>query len=129
MTFTDDILSALVTVAQDAVLCEHAAGVPSIRPLSGDLVVAVEGCPRADGKLDPDAIGWLAAHGKAPLNYDGTGPLREVWDVMPLSGRHARMVRHGLFVDGKPCQRWENVTFARVPSRIHALVEAMLRAP
>lgn len=114
MIFTDPILSGLVAIARDLYHSERAAGVPAIDPLPGDLVVAVEGCPHCASGLDPDAIGYLVAHGNAAVNADGSGPTREVWDI--------RTLRRGL-------RRWENVTFARVTGAVASVVEAMLRAP
>lgn len=113
---TDDILRAIVAIARDGVFAATAAGVPAIEPLPGDLVV------RADGfhDSDPDAIGWLVAHGNAPYYANGDGPIRDSWDVKALSGRV-----HG----GMLWLRWQDATFARVPSRVHALVEALLRSP
>jgi hypothetical protein len=82
----------------------------SEEPQPGDLVVEKTGM-RAP---DPDAIGWLVAHGEAgyqdnPHMTPGE-PTREVWDVTPLSG--------ALGLNGKPYLRWKNAEFVKVPDRV-----------
>lgn len=75
-------------------------------PQPGDLVIDPAMIAR-----DEDAIGWLVAHGDAPYNEDGTGEMREVWDVIPLArGR-----------SGKPL-RWENAEFFALPDSLARLV-------
>lgn len=77
-------------------------------PQPGELVVEPSMLRRRN---DPDAVGWLVAHGDAPYNEDGTGAMREIWDVIPLErGR-----------DGKPL-RWENAEFFALPDAFAALV-------
>jgi hypothetical protein len=87
-------------------------------PNPGDLVVEVTRM-----RMDPDAIGWLIAHGQAPWFagtkvadgiLDGVGPMREVWDIEPLSGRGPL---HGPW---RP-QRWENAQFMALPDAIAEL--------
>ena len=137
MPLTHEILSALVTVAQEAVLCERSAGVPTIEPIRGDLVVAIEGCPRVDGRPDPDMIGWFIAHGNVPFLGDEGRP-REVWDLRPLSGQtgttkwlhewhKGKITREEYTWWSAPrCLRWEGTTFVRVPSSLDRLIRAML---
>lgn len=81
-------------------------------PQPGDLVMDPSAL-----RNDMDAIGWLVAHGDAPYNVDGSGPVREVWDIEPLSGAHHRL--------GRP-QRWENAEFFSLPPD---LVELARRGP
>lgn len=77
-------------------------------PEVGDLVIEVTGMGRPP---DPDAIGWLAAHGRAPLHVDGSGEQREVWDVLALSGRRGA---------AGEALRWENAEFAALPPSVQA---------
>jgi hypothetical protein len=137
---TDEILSALIAAAQEAVLCERFAGVPAIAPICGDLVVATEGCPRVDGCFDPDMIGWFIAHGEVPLLGDESAP-REVWDIKPLSGQTGIAKWREQWHKGKitmqeytwwsavPYLRWEGATFVRVTSSFDRLIRAMLGKP
>lgn len=78
-------------------------------PEPGDLVIETTWLRR---QPDPDAIGWLVAHGEAPYAEDGTGPTREVWDITPLSGAV------GVGSAGELYQRWENASFVKVPDRL-----------
>ena len=87
MGLTDETLSALVAVAQEASLLERLAGVPAISPIRGELVVATDGCPLVDGRPDPDMIGWFMAHGDVPL-FGDEGKSREVWDIRPSERAH-----------------------------------------
>lgn len=77
-------------------------------PRPGQLVVD----PSMIRRGEDDAVGWLVAHGDAPYNKDGTGELREIWDVIPLA--HGR--------DGKPL-RWENAEFYALPDSLAALLK------
>lgn len=108
----DHLLSLIVGAARESAMHWQV-------PQAGDLVVATLECPRPNGVFDPNAIGYLVGHGDAPLNRDGTGPVREVWDVRALSDR-----THG----GMLCLRWENVDFAVVSPRMVALVQALIEA-
>lgn len=87
----------------------------SEEPQPGDLVVETTSMT-----LDPDAIGWLVGHDDAPYReddpLDGSVPMREVWDVRPLSDRTQQ---------GRDFQRWENAEFAKLPDSIAALVKEM----
>jgi hypothetical protein len=76
-------------------------------PKPGDLVVEIS---KYDN--DPDGIGWLVAHGRAPYELDAPpgSPTREVWDLRPLSGRGEGGV-----------MRWENADFVALPDSIAAL--------
>lgn len=76
-------------------------------PEPGDLVVERASFRR---RLDPDAIGWLVAHGEAAYREDGKGPTRDVWDVTPLTGNPG--------INGHPYQRWENAEFLKVPDYV-----------
>jgi len=102
----DNVLRLLVVAARAAALDPHLTALAreeGIEPQTGDLVVEVSHQTR---DIDPDAIGWLVGHDEAPLNEDGTGPLREVWDILPLSGRTQKDWGY---------QRWENAEFRKVP--------------
>lgn len=79
-------------------------------PQPGDLVIE----PSIIGR-DADAIGWLVGHDDAPYNEDGTGEMREVWHVIPLSGP----VQDSRWGDGS--LRWENAEFFGLPESIAAL--------
>lgn len=97
--YLDSLLRLLVDRARQASLHE------TEEPQPGDLVVEV-----TKFSLDPDAIGWLKAHGDASYREDNTGPTREVWDIIPLRG-----------LRNEPCksrgfQRWENAEFRKVAS-------------
>jgi hypothetical protein len=120
---SDDVLRLLVVMARDASLSwlrATAIAGGSIDPSPGDLVVEVSHRGR---HLDPDAIGWLIDHGQAAYREDGTGPTREVWDILPLSGRGQTRYPEPGAVEGAPSavaidemtQRWENAEFRRVP--------------
>lgn len=133
LSLPNEALSALVAVAQDAVLAERAAGVPAIEPIYGDLVVAIKGCPLVDGLPDPDMIGWFMAHGDVPFLDDARRP-REIWDIQPLSGqtssrkwlhefhKHKITSQEPAWWSGVPYLRWEGATFVRVPSSIDRLI-------
>ena len=105
---TDAELKVLVRLARDLHLgssrCRHA------RP--GDLVVEI-----SKFDTDPDAIGWLVAHGRAPYERDAPpgSPTREVWDVAPLSGRTN---------DAGGPMRWENAEFVALPEAVAELARA-----
>lgn len=85
----------------------------TVGPQPGDLVVERTGFRKAD----PDAIGWLIGHDDAPYGeddpLDGSVPMREVWDVLPLNPA-AKLQTIG----GYQCQRWENAQFVKVPDWI-----------
>jgi hypothetical protein len=119
METSDEILRLLVVATRAAALAPHltpAAREEDIEPEPGDLVVEASSLQIRDP--DPDAIGWLVGHGDAPYSEDGAGPMREVWDILPLSGRTQKDWGY---------QRWENADFRRVPK---PLVErAGLRPP
>lgn len=89
------------------------------RPRRGDLVVEC-----THWRPDPDAIGTLLEHGDAPYNTDGTGAVREVWDIAPLNP-HARMQ----VIACQPMQRWENADFRCVPSTIAQVLYPAIYAP
>lgn len=95
------LLTLLVEQARGARLLTPA---PIPPPEPGDLVIEI-----TKFRYDPDAIGWLIGHGEAPYNEDGTGPVREIWDVVPLSGAKGKT---------KPYQRWENAQFAKVATQL-----------
>lgn len=75
-----------------------------VPPEPGDLVVEITGWLRP---VDPDGIGWLVARGPAPMNEDGTGRVREVYDVLPLNPKALLQEWGG--------QRWENAVFSKLP--------------
>lgn len=79
-------------------------------PAPGDLVVETSWIHRPD----PDAIGWLVGYGQAPYGRDdptdGSVPMREVWDVRPLSDAKG--------LEGNDVQRWENARFMKVPEHV-----------
>jgi hypothetical protein len=107
METNDDVLRLLVVAARAAALAPHLtpmAREEDIPPEPGDLVVETSSAQVRHP--DPDAIGWLVGHGDAPYSEDGTGPKREVWDILPLSGRTQK---------DWGFQRWENADFRRVP--------------
>lgn len=85
-------------------------------PEPGDLVVE---CSWFTNGPDPDAIGWLVAHGDAPYGVDdpldGSVPMREIWDVAPLNP--SAKVQY-TDTDGRGYQRWENARFCKVPDHI-----------
>lgn len=85
-------------------------------PVPGDLVVEVTSLRR---EPDPDAIGILVGHDEAAYSEDGTGPKREVWDVLPLRGLSAKHRERGYL-------RWENAEFRKVPSEIVVRVPGLL---
>lgn len=119
MTDQDDVLRLLVVAVRAAALAPHLtaqAREADIDPVPGDLVVETSSLQIRNP--DPDAIGWLIAHGEAPYNEDGTGPTREVWDILPLSGRTQKDWGY---------QRWENADFRKVPYPL--LQRAGLQAP
>jgi hypothetical protein len=106
METNDDVLRLLVVSTRAAVLAPHLTALAreeNVEPQPGDLVVETSS---AQVHPDPDAIGWLVDHGDAPYKEDGTGPRREVWDILPLSGRTQKDWGY---------QRWENADFRRVP--------------
>lgn len=119
METNDDVLRLLVVAARAAALAPHLTAMAleeDIEPKPGDLVV--EASSAQVRHPDPDAIGWLVGHGDASYQEDGVGPKREVWDILPLSGRTQNDWDY---------QRWENADFRRVPK---PLVErAGLRPP
>lgn len=82
-------------------------------PKPGDLVVETTMGRRAD----PDAIGWLEWHGDAPYGaddpLDGSVPMREVWDIIPLNPEATLRAIDGVWV-----QRWENAEFQALPKWI-----------
>jgi hypothetical protein len=136
LSLPPEALSALIAVAQEAVLAERAAGVPAIEPIYGDFVVAMEGCPMVDGLPDPDMIGWFIAHGAVPFLGDARKP-REIWDIRPLSGQTSSGKWLHKFHKGKitnrelawwsdvPYLRWEGATFVRVTAPVDRLIRAM----
>lgn len=90
-------------------------------PQPGGLVVEVSSW---QGRLDPDAIGWLVGHGQARYSDNVFSPQREVWDVTPLTWMAVGGEWHSVSADGlemcdppeeKPYQRWENAEFRGVP--------------
>jgi hypothetical protein len=117
METQDDVLRLLVVMARAAALAPYVGGEES-EPQIGDLVVEVSHQTR---DIDPDAIGWLVGHGSAPYREDGTGPAREVWDILPLSGRGQKRYPERTAVDRSAMaiddtyQRWENAEFRKVP--------------
>lgn len=84
-------------------------------PQPGDLVVEASWMHRPD----PDAIGWLVGHGIAPYGrddpLDGSVPMREVWDVIPLNPAARTQYTTE---DGRGYQRWENASFVKVPDHV-----------
>lgn len=80
-------------------------------PRRGELVVEVT---RRD--IDPDAIGYLVGHADAPWNrddpLDGSVPMREVYDILPLNPE--------AILDEYGTQRWENAMFKPVPAYVFA---------
>lgn len=97
------VLSLAVLAARTATARRGDGGEPE----PGDLVVEVT---RLASRVDPDAIGYLVGHDDAPYSEgdptDGSVPMREVWDIRPLSGRHRK---------GRGWQRWEDAEFRAVP--------------
>jgi len=91
-------LKVIVAIARETRSTKHA------RP--GDLVVEI-----SKWGIDPDAIGWLIAHGRAPYERDAPvgSPTREVWDIVPCSDA------------GGPTMRWENAEFVSLPDSIAEL--------
>lgn len=59
--------------------------------------------------VSANAIGWLVDHGDAAVNDDGSGEVREVWDIWPLSGSTGP--------GGRPL-RWENAEFVALPESV-----------
>jgi len=80
----------------------------------GDLVVEVTSMSLVP---DSDGIGWLVAHGDAPYAEDGTGPTRDVWDIVPLRGLPVGRQRELGY------QRWENARFSKAPRRVAMILE------
>lgn len=105
---TDAELKLLVRLAREL----HLGGrTRHARP--GDLVIEI-----SKFDTDPDAIGWLVAHGRAPYERDAPpgAPTREVWDVAPLSGYTTDA--------GGPTKRWENAEFVALPEAVAELARA-----
>jgi hypothetical protein len=108
----DDALRLVVEMGKLAVLVGDE---DRFDPKPGDLVVEVTGFL---ARPDPDAVGWLVGHDDAPYNEDGTGPMREVWDIRPLRGFTTDQER------ARGYQRWENARFVKLPDRFSHLVTA-----
>lgn len=112
-SLSGSICKVLVLLARQAT-----PGRVSFDPQPGDLVVEI-----TKRGIDPDAIGWLVGHDDAPYHeddpLDGSVPMREVWDVRPLSGRTQ---------EGKDYQRWENAQFVALSPAIAELVREALDA-
>jgi hypothetical protein len=104
----------LVVLARRAVFDRTIADNPFAEPEPGDLVVEMTGWRRP---ADPDAIGWLLGHDDAPYGegdpLDGSVPMREVWDVIPLNPE-AKLQEFG----GRRYQRWENADFRRIDPKL-----------
>lgn len=98
-----DLLKLIVELARTASLFDKGY---SQDPKPGDLVVEVT----TFRDRDPDAIGWLVGHGDAPYNVDdpddGSVPMREVWDIVPLCSEAV--------LNDRGEQRWENATFRAI---------------
>lgn len=112
-SLSDAVLRALVVLARNST-----PGRVDFDPKPGALVVEI-----TKRTVDPDAIGWLVGHDDAPYHeddpLDGSVPMREVWDIRPLSGR---------LQPGRDYQRWENAQFVGLPERVADLVrEALAR--
>lgn len=97
---TATVTLALIRAARESALNYRRS------PTVGALVVEVTAL------CCPESIGYLVAHGEAPLNADGTGPMREVWDVRPVGEERS--------------MRWENAEFLPLPPRFEELVEALI---
>ena len=109
---TTSEMKVIVRLARELHLggrCRHA------RP--GDLVVEI-----SKYDTDPDAIGWLVAHGRAPYEVDAPpgSPTREVWDVVPLSDCTTDA--------GGPTKRWENADFVALPEAVAELARTAFAA-
>jgi hypothetical protein len=111
-SLSDGVLKAMVILARNST-----PGRVDFDPQPGDLVVEITKRP-----IDPDAIGWLVGHDDAPYHeddpLDGSVPMREVWDVRPLSGRHQ---------PGRDYQRWENAQFVGLPADVTDLIRKAIR--
>lgn len=108
---TDRELTTLVMIIRLAREAHH-GGRCRVRTKPGDLVVEI-----SKYDIDPDMIGWLVAHGRAPYERDAAAgaPTREVWDIRPLSGR--------VSAEGGPV-RWENADFVALPDAIAVIARA-----
>jgi hypothetical protein len=119
----ESVLCLLVRAARSA--SAHGGWAdPWTDPLDGDLVVEISWLREPD----PDAIGWLIGHDQAPYfsdaPLDGSVPMREVWDVLPLNpGAKLRTI------DGQQLQRWENARFVGLPESWHAAAEKIRPKP
>lgn len=102
---TDKLWLALYAAAKEAAI--HRSGGPR-PPCRSELAVT------QSWTADRTCISHLVEHGMAPLNADGSGPTREVWDIMPIGS--------------DKIVRWENADFYALPPKFVALVEAMLAA-
>lgn len=103
--FSDEILPLVVVLARE--VSSSVPFRPWPTPKRGDLVVETTFM----GQPDPHAIGWLVDYGDAPYGEDdptdGSVPMREVWDIVPLDPN--------VQLDARGVQRWENATFRVVP--------------
>lgn len=106
----DVLLKLLVRLARYAVEQDQ--------PVSGDLVVEV-----SMFRHDPDAIGWLIGHDQAPYEEgeptDGSVPMREVWDIIPLRGLSTEQEQRQGY------QRWENAEFRKLPATAADVVQGL----
>ena len=103
---TDRALRLLIRLAREA----FRRGECRANPKVGDVVLEVTGWG-----TDVDSIGVLLAHGDAPLHVDGTGPVREVWDIIAFSGAHNAFTG---------TLRWENAEFVALPDDLAELALA-----
>src|SRR5690348_10321593 len=103
---TDRALRLLVRLAREA----YRRGECRTNPQIGDVVLEVTGF-----RTDLDSIGRLVAHGDAPLNADGTGLVREVWDIIAFSGANNAFTGR---------LRWENAEFVALPDDLAELAMA-----
>jgi hypothetical protein len=102
VTERDATLCMLIRLGREA----FHGGRCRVRCRPGDLIVEI-----SRYEIDPDGIGWLVNHGRAPYEADAPpgATTREVWDMTPLSGRTGQ---NGGEV------RWENADFVALPEAI-----------
>jgi hypothetical protein len=84
-------------------------------PKPGELVIEVTAF-----RADPNAIGVLVGHDVAPYHpgdpTDGTVPMREVWDIIPLSGEVNPETGFA---------RWENAEFVALPESVQRIAREL----